>query len=235
MSNWNVVSHFSGLKRFVWLRQGVYLVHEIKRVALDSGMRDQRMLDRDYKTLDPFNCLSDLSGECYEKQLRALDSVRGRACFRRALEIGCAEGVFSERLASRCEKLVAVDLSPVALKRAATRRTWGHHVSFGRFDLRRESIAGKFDLIVVSGVLEYFHRPTVIWGARAKLVHALADGGFLLIDTTRANQVVEGAWWSKVILRGGRINQFFELHPNLKVVSGDSTSICIQTLFQKIP
>jgi predicted TPR repeat methyltransferase len=193
------------------------------------------MVDRDYKTLDPFDCLSDLSGECYEKQLQALDSVCGGACFRRALEIGCAEGVFSERLASRCEKLVAVDLSPVALSRAATRRIWGDHVSFGRFDLRREPIAGEFDLIVVSGVLEYFHRPTVVWGARAKLVHALADGGFLLIDTTRANQVVEDAWWSKVILRGGRINQFFELHPNLKVVSDDSTSICIQTLFQKIP
>lgn len=114
-------------------------------------------------------------------------------------------------------------------------RIWGDYVSFGRFDLRGEPIAGKFDLIVVSGVLEYFHRPTVVWAARTKLVGALADGGFLLIDTTRANPVVESAWWSNVIIRGTRINQFFERHQNLETVSHDSTSICIQTLFRKIP
>jgi len=228
-------SYYDTLKRIAWLRSGVYLFHEIKRVFLDSGKRDQEMVDCDYKTLDPFDCLSEKSSECYEKQLQALDSVRCGTCFRRTLEIGCAEGVFTELLASRCKTLVAVDLSRVALRRAATRRIWGDHVSFDRFDLRQESIAVKFDLIIVSGVLEYFHRPTVLWAVRAKLVHALSDGGFLLIDTTRANPVVEDAWWSNLIIRGARINQFFERHQNLKVVSRDSTSICIQTLFRKIP
>lgn len=118
MPNSSLSSHFGALKRFLkrfaWLRSGVYLVYEIKKVVLDSGKRDQKMCDRDFETLDPFDCLSDLSGECYEKQLQALDSVRDRACFRRALEIGCAEGVFTELLASRCENLLAVDLSAVA-------------------------------------------------------------------------------------------------------------------------
>jgi SAM-dependent methyltransferase len=228
--------HFHSLRRFAWLRSGVYLVHEIKRVILDSASRDRKMFDRLYKTsIDPHGCLSDLGAECYAKQLQALDLVRDKAIFERVLEIGCGEGVFTELLASRCKYLTAVDLSPVALSRAATRCNWGTHVSFQRFDLRRGTITGKFDLIVVSAVLEYFHRPTVLWAARAKLVQALANGGFLLVDTTRANPVAEDAWWSKVIIRGRRINQFFERHPNLEVTSRDSTAICIQTLFRRIP
>lgn len=67
MPNSSLSSHFGALKRFAWLRSGVYLVYEIKKAVLDSGQRDQKMLARAYETLDPFDCLSGLSNECYEK------------------------------------------------------------------------------------------------------------------------------------------------------------------------
>jgi len=51
-----------------------------------------------------------------------LDVVRGNTCFRKALEVGCAEGAFTEFLAPRCESLLAVDVSAAALERALTRR-----------------------------------------------------------------------------------------------------------------
>jgi len=222
------------LKGVSWLRSCVYLTCELKRAVLDSAKRDLTEVTCKYGAeVDPYGCLSAISQECYAKQLQALDAVRGPARFKRALEIGCSEGVFTEMLAPRCERLVAVELSPDALNRALQRCTWGKHVSFGRFDLRCERLAGAFDLIVVSGVVEYFHRPTVIWTVRTKLVRALAEQGFLLLDTTRANPIVEEAWWSRLIPRGGRINQFFERHPKLQVISRDSSSICIQTLFRR--
>ena len=215
-----------------WTRKGG---HGWKRIdILDSASRDRKLVDSAYaSTIDPYGCLSDIAAECYSKQLEALVTVRGN--FGRALEIGCGEGIFSEMLAPRCESLIAVDLSPAALNTAATRRSWGKHVKFGLFDLRKEAIVDQFDLIIVSGVLEYFHRPTVLWAARTKLVRALTGKGLLLIDTTRANPVVENACWSKVIMRGRRINQFFERHPNLEVISRDSTAICVQTLLRRTP
>jgi len=235
MNSLSIPSHLRALvRRVAWLRSGFYLLYEVQRAILDSAIRDRKLVNSLYDAKnDPYKCLSEVATECYAKQLAALDIARKDATFKRVLEIGCSEGVFTEQLEPRCEKLIAVDISTTALRRAAMRRSWGSSVRFEVFDLRRESILGNFDLIVASGVLEYFHRPSVLWAVRAKLVRAVAIGGFLLIDTTRGNAIVEEAMWGKVLPRGRRINEFFKSHPNLEVVSEDATSICLQTLFQR--
>jgi SAM-dependent methyltransferase len=234
MSHIDWYSHVRPLRRFSLLRSGAYLAYEIQRAIIDSPVRDQRTIEREYRKMsDPYGCVTEVSNRCYERQLAALDSVRNNQKFKRVLEIGCSEGAFTELLEPRCETLVAIDVSPIALNRAVARRPWRQDVTFEQLDLRRDPIHDTFDLIVASGVLEYFHRPTVMWAVRNKLVGALEPCGYLLVDTTRANPVVENAWWNKVMLRGLNINEFIGQHSAMEIVSADSTEICFQSLFRK--
>lgn len=149
-----------------------------------------------------------------------LDQVRGIRRFGCALEIGCAEGVFTEILADRCDSLLATDFSEVALARARQRCQWGEHVSFAQMDLRNDPLPGNFDLIVAIHVLEYIKNPLTLRRVRDKLVRGLRSGGYLLIGScTGDNEFRERLWWSRYMLRGGRrINAFVSAHPQLTIM-----------------
>jgi len=112
----------------------------------------------------------------YQVSLDALP----RACYRSAFEIGCSIGVLTERLAARTERLLAVDVSEQALRRARVRCQHLEHV---RCDLLRvpESFPNAlFDLIVVSEVGYYWSR-IELGRAMRLIVNHLAPGGHLLL------------------------------------------------------
>ncbi len=159
----------------------------------------------------------------FRAQTELLDQARDGCTFEAGLEIGCAEGVFTETLAARCDTLLVLDLSPTALKRTKSRRQWHDRVDFQAFDLRSQTIPGSFDLIVVAGVLEYFNRRRTFFLVREKLAAALSPRGYLLIETTRVNPVVENAWWGRRLIRGKWINTFVSEHPSLEVVASALT------------
>ncbi|AWS45717.1 class I SAM-dependent methyltransferase [Streptosporangium sp. 'caverna'] len=78
--------------------------------------------------------------------------------YRDAFEVGCSIGVFTALLAPRCDRLLACDLSPVAVA-AAAERTAGYPWT----RVERRTMPGDwplqesgFDLIVLSEVLYYF-------------------------------------------------------------------------------
>jgi SAM-dependent methyltransferase len=110
-----------------------------------------------------------------------LASLAGeRSC--RALEVGCAIGVLTARLAGLCDRLVAVDISETALKAAAARCSALPHVDLRRMALPGEAPEGRFDLIVLSEVAYYWDdadlermgdlvRDKVVPGGRVLLVH----------------------------------------------------------------
>jgi peptidoglycan/xylan/chitin deacetylase (PgdA/CDA1 family) len=99
-----------------------------------------------------------------------------------ALEIACAEGHFTLRLAPRVGQLAAVDISTRALARARTRCRGHHNVTFRRLDLDTDEIPGAFDLIVCSEVL-YFVRD--LTGVVSRIAAQLRPGGFLLTAHSR--------------------------------------------------
>ena len=90
----------------------------------------------------------------YADTLRALP----RARYGRGLEVGCSIGVLTERLAERCERLVAIDVAEAALAVARERCGGLAGVEFGRMQFPEERPEGRFDLVVVSEVAYY-------WGA----------------------------------------------------------------------
>src|SRR5260221_2264843 len=99
-----------------------------------------------------------------------------------ALELGCAEGHFTLRLAPRVGRLIAVDISARALGRAEARCSGQGNVTFRRLDLNTDEIPGTFYLILCSEVLYYLRD---LPGVASRIVAQLRPGGFLLTAHSR--------------------------------------------------
>lgn len=222
------------LRHVGFLRGGLYLTMELRRSLREPLATTQEVIDNDFAIIDPWRYESNPSERArFSDQTSMLDAIRGGRPFFYGVEIGCAEGLFTEVLADRCETLLVLDVSPTALARTQNRRNWSDRVKFSAFDLKCDPIPGAYDLIVVAGVLEYFSRPPTLYKIRDKLAGALNANGYLLVETTRANPVVEDSWWGRRLLRGKWINNFISDHPSLVVVQTTTTeSYCI-TLCRK--
>lgn len=98
--------------------------------------------------------------------------------FSRGLEVGCAQGFLSERLAGRVERLVACDISPQAIAQA---RTAGlPNVDFRVADIRDGFPGDGFDLCLFSDVL-YYLSPREIDAVLREAGAKTRPGGFLAI------------------------------------------------------
>ena len=237
-SIWMMFLHSSvwrALRRVAVFRSGVYLSIELWRWSSKAKELNKEAIDRDFRLNDdPFRYMTTLSERLrFDQQAKLLDYIRKGGCFHRALEIGCAQGVFTEMLAERCKSLVVLDISPTALAKTRKRRTWGSSLHFQEWDLKHDSVPGTFDLIVAAGVLEYLQELRMFRKVRAKLVAALRTGGYLLLQSTRVNPVVENAWWAKYIIRGSRINRFFCEDKELQAIEWIVTENYAVTLFRK--
>jgi peptidoglycan/xylan/chitin deacetylase (PgdA/CDA1 family)/ubiquinone/menaquinone biosynthesis C-methylase UbiE len=106
-----------------------------------------------------------------------------------ALDVGCAEGIFTQRLAARARKLTAIDVSAVALARAKRRCADLPNVDFRQQNLFAGPLPSAADLIVCGEML-YFARDRgeLACGVR-NLVDALKPGGLLIV--THVNAVVD--------------------------------------------
>ncbi|EWY37557.1 methyltransferase [Skermanella stibiiresistens SB22] len=105
---------------------------------------------------DPWRfATSDYEAAKYQATLDALTRPR----YGRAFEIGCSIGVLTRQLATRCDALLAVDVSPLALEQATARNADLPQVSFARMAIPNESPSGTFDLIVMSEVGYYLSMP----------------------------------------------------------------------------
>jgi peptidoglycan/xylan/chitin deacetylase (PgdA/CDA1 family) len=134
---------------------------------------------------DPWNCrLSAYEQAKYAQTLELL----GAETPARALELGCAEGVFTRMLAPRVGELLATDISRVALDRARA-RCGSPKVAFRKLDFVRDALGGPYDLVVCSEALYYAGSRRALRAVLKKIFQALAPGGLFL--TANANQVAD--------------------------------------------
>lgn len=98
-----------------------------------------------------------------------------RDTYETAIEVGCANGVFTRLLAARCRSLTALDASPVALDLAREACVGLPNVDFALGAIPAAFLAGPFDLIVVSEVLYYLTAADV--GLFARLCADRLDPG----------------------------------------------------------
>jgi SAM-dependent methyltransferase len=113
----------------------------------------------------------------YAATLAALGPPERR--FPSAFEAGCSIGVLTERLAPRCDHLLAVDLSPLAVELAQERLRDQPHVRVERRPLPEELPAGRFDLVVCSEIL-YYWSARLLDAALDDLANLITPGGSLV-------------------------------------------------------
>ena len=223
------------LGRVPSLKSGWYLLHEIKRVLLDRPEAIRDRFDREFRArFDPWNYSRPAEQDRFQRALALIDLVAQGKRFERVLEVGCAEGMFTVLLAPRCNSLLAVDVSPVALMRARRRCHEFAHVSFREWNLRLDAPPGMFELVTVMDVLEAFARPGDLKAIRRRIPQVVARGGYLLMSSTRDNPWVENAFWGRWLIRGAHINRYFASHPALAVRAESLTDSHAITLMQRV-
>jgi SAM-dependent methyltransferase len=98
--------------------------------------------------------------------------------FERALEVGCAQGFLSERLAPRVERLIACDISPEAIARA--KQAGPPNVEFRVADIRSGFPGEAFDFCLFSDVL-YYLAPREIDAVLDEASVKMRSGGLLVV------------------------------------------------------
>jgi cyclopropane fatty-acyl-phospholipid synthase-like methyltransferase len=116
----------------------------------------------------------------YDATLAALGTERSA----RALEVGCAIGVLTARLATVCDHLLAVDVSETALEAAKARCADLTNVQVQPMALPAQGPEGEFDLIVLSEVVYYFDDADLARMGELLKRQVRASGRVLLVHWT---------------------------------------------------
>ena len=212
---------------------GFFLVFR-QTIALGGGRSMARFMNGAFQKPDPWNYTQNTDEQQrFDIAFKVLQQAKPESKFESAFEIGCAEGIFTRRLACVCKRLVAADICTTAIERAQ-RRCAGAHAEFMIWDLRSSPIPENMELIVVMDVLELFFRPPDLRKAKEKLVSAMPSRGYLLLCNSRQIPSFEATRWSKWMIPGGkRIAEYFARDSRLKVMASETSDLCVTTLFQK--
>ena len=156
----------------------------LRHEAADSAAAFDRLY-QDSTQHDPWAS----SSPRYQYQRRKYDALIGmlpQRRYRRALDLGCGLGLFTERLASCSQEAVGVDISAVAIRYAAERTRALKNVQMRQGDLMTlgAEFEGQFDLVVVADTLYYLPSPIrdeVLKSAVAGISKLIAPDGILLL------------------------------------------------------
>jgi SAM-dependent methyltransferase len=159
------------------IRQWVADDTPLKRFLTAQRWMVRAYFEARYTVADPWH----LATSTYERErARAtLEVLEGRR-YPCAIDVGCGEGLFASRLLDRCDRIVAVDFSSLAVRRARRRFAAEPRVEVRHLDIRTAPLDRSFDLVLCAEVFYYLsraERETV--GAR--LVRWVAPGGDLCL------------------------------------------------------
>ncbi|HEX8030340.1 MAG TPA: class I SAM-dependent methyltransferase [Vicinamibacterales bacterium] len=130
---------------------------------------NHRQLDRLYALPDPWDMKSAREQHRCEMTNGIIESRMGRVGS--ILELGCGEGHQSRHLASLCDQLYGLDVSPRAIARAQK------HVPEARFEVGTlptvpwTPAGGRFDLVVACEVLYYVSDVPAVISRMSELGH----------------------------------------------------------------
>ncbi|MFA6002960.1 MAG: SAM-dependent methyltransferase [Elusimicrobiota bacterium] len=124
-------------------------------------LQTRRKMDRVFgRGEDPFH----YRASSYESaRLQAMAAAVADRRYGRVLEVGCAEGDFTARLAQIADRVTALDISPVALGRIRARLGGAARIEFVEADVRewRPPEGQRYGLVVLADVLYYMDKPMV--------------------------------------------------------------------------
>ena len=228
---WRVIRE--SLKRVPGLKSAYYLSIAVRQMVADEWRAPSSFDSVFSETPDPWGSTTLREQERFAVTLSMLEAS-GVERFASAVELGCAEGAFTARLAPLCDHLLALDFSEVALERARARLREYPGVTFRRWDMRNETLSGTFDLVVAMGVITSLYRPGDVRRIADSVVDAISPGGFLLFSDVRQSPVFEEAWWGRYMLRGGeQIRRLFTRDSRLENLASADTSSHVFALYRR--
>lgn len=153
---------------------------------------------------DPWRFLtSEYEKNKYAVTLAALPQKR----YRCAIEAGCSIGVLTEKLSARCDQVIGLDISGVAIALARSRSTQCEHVRFLQARLPDDWPDVSADLIVLSEIL-YFLQAWQIEELARHVAQSWEDNGncVLVNFSGDTRQALQGAQAAQVFVEAiGRV------------------------------
>jgi glycosyltransferase involved in cell wall biosynthesis/peptidoglycan/xylan/chitin deacetylase (PgdA/CDA1 family)/SAM-dependent methyltransferase len=148
----------------------------VSQQGLETGER-RAVWEAVFAEADPWDYSSEYETEKYDLTLDVVMRHRPSS----VLELACAEGRFTQRLAEHVGAVTAADISSLALTRAAERCAGFDNIAFQILDLVDETIPAGQEMIICSEVLYYLPDRGALAEVARKLAEALADGGRLVM------------------------------------------------------
>ncbi|WP_037315523.1 bifunctional PIG-L family deacetylase/class I SAM-dependent methyltransferase [Salegentibacter sp. Hel_I_6] len=151
------------------------------------------------KDIDPWDFeKSAYEQEKYKNTLHAISQRK----IKKALEIGCANGVFTALFAPHCKELIALELNESALENARKRCSQFSQCEFLQWDIAGGLPEGDFDAILLSEVGYYFQKD-ILHQIFKNIDRVLLPGGvFIMVHWT--------AYVRNYPLTGLQVHEIFE-------------------------
>ncbi len=146
-----------------------------EQTALPEATTKKEYWERFFERPDPWNYVSVYEQVKYEQTLSLIpDGVE------KALELACAEGLFTAKLAQKVGFVMAADISSRAVERAAERCRDLPNVELRILDFVESELPPEQDLIVCSEVLYFIDDEASLEQVCRKIAAALKPGGYLV-------------------------------------------------------
>lgn len=155
----------------------------------------------------------------------------------KALELACAEGIFTEKLAQKVGRLTATDISQRAVDRALERCHDHRNVELRVLDFVRQDLPPKQDLIICSEVLYYMKDEEMLAAVCRKMAAALKPNGYLITAHAHIRQdepARTGFDWGNPF-GVGTIKQVLAAQPGLALEDTIETELYAIHRFRKGP
>ncbi len=183
------------------------VTHWMESLQLKIHYRHRKQqFDRMFARGDAFDTRGAYEQFKYSECLALLNIPPAR--FRRVLEIGCAEGAFTERLAPHTDELVAMDLAEPAVARAREALRAFPHVHVRLENIATANFDAPFDLVIASDVIYYLgqeHSEHHLDEMLARFAQWVQPGGRILIANGYKLNVATDDWFHRKVMVGYRV------------------------------
>ncbi|WP_292960651.1 glycosyltransferase [Novosphingobium sp. UBA1939] len=143
-----------------------------------------------FASKDPWDYRNNYEALKYDQTIALITAVLADGQrFGDVLEIACAEGEFTRRMAPFSDRIVATDIAPLAVARAAQALKDLPNIACQQLDLLTDEPPGLYDLIVCSEVLYYLEDAETLARFAARVSAHLKPGGRFV--TAHANLLVD--------------------------------------------
>lgn len=179
-----------------------------------------------YRKTDPYKAASDAEVKKFEHAFSLLEDRQ----FERGIEIGCGEGFNTWRVARICQKVLALDISLLAIRRARKNNTLPN-IRFMTFDFVANSLENRFDYVFCSETLYYLHIRQLS-KAIQKIISLTEKGGVIhLLHSRSLKDDVSGLTLKEFGAK--TIHEQFIANENLKLLTDEQTSQYRISIFQR--